>query len=123
MLLVGSISFVGLGIITSVLPLTFTERGSQMTRVVEAAFLLVSGVYYPVSVLPGWLQAVAKVSPATYVLEGMRDSLMRGAGVAELAGYLAPLLAIGLISIPVGVAIFSWAERSAKRNGRLKRSG
>jgi ABC-2 type transport system permease protein len=57
------------------------------------------------------------------VLEGMRDSLMQGAGLAALAGYLVPLLVIGLISIPVGVAIFGWAERSAKRNGRLKRSG
>jgi len=122
-LLVGSISFVGMGIITAVLPLTFTERGAQMTRIVEAAFLLVSGVYYPVTVLPGWLQAVARVSPATYVLEGMRDSLMQGAGLAALAGYLVPLLGIGLISIPIGVAIFGWAERSAKRNGRLKRSG
>src|SRR5215467_11110312 len=69
-LLLGSISFVGMGIITAVLPLTFTERGAQMTRIVEAAFLLVSGVYYAVAVLPGWLQAVARISPATYVLEG-----------------------------------------------------
>src|SRR5258708_22041294 len=59
-LLVGSLSFVGLGIVTAVLPLTFTERGAQMTRIVEAVFLLVSGGYYPISVLPGWLQVVAK---------------------------------------------------------------
>ena len=122
-LLVGSISFVGLGIVAAVLPLMFTERGSQMTRVVEAVLLLVSGVYYPVDVLPSWLQAIARVSPATYVLEGMRRSLMDGMGVLELARYLVPLLLIGMASIPLGVTIFGWAERAAKRNGTLKRNG
>jgi ABC-2 type transport system permease protein len=122
-LLVGSLSFVGLGILTAVLPLTFTERGAQMTRIVEAAFLLVSGVYYPVTVLPGWLQAIARISPATYVLDGMRQSLMQGADVSSLLGDLAPLLVIGVLSIPIGLAVFGWAEQSAKRNGRLKRNG
>lgn len=123
LLLVGSISFVGLGIIAAVLPLTFTERGSQTTRVVEAVLLLVSGVYYPVQVLPGWLQVIARLSPATYVLEGMRRSLIDGASVGALGGYLLPLLVMGLTSIPIGVAIFGWAERAAKRNGTLKRHG
>ncbi len=122
-LLVGSLSFVGLGIVTAVLPLSFTERGAQMTRIVEAAFLLVSGVYYPISVLPGWLQTIARVSPATYVLEGMRASLMQGADVVALVPYLLPLLVIGLISIPAGLLVFSWAERVAKQTGRLKRNG
>ncbi len=85
--------------------------------------LLVSGVYYPVTVLPGWLQLVARASPATYVLEGMRQSLMQGADVISLLPSLVPLLIIGLLSIPVGLAIFGWAEKSAKRHGRLKRSG
>ena len=122
-LLVGSISFVGLGIVAAVLPLMFTERGSQMTRVVEAVLLLVSGVYYPVQVLPGWLQAAARLSPATYVLDGMRNSLIDGSDVASLTGYLIPLMVMGLTSIPVGVAIFGWAERAAKRSGTLKRNG
>jgi ABC-2 type transport system permease protein len=122
-LLVGSLSFVGLGIVTAVLPLTFTERGAQMTRIVEAVFLLVSGVYYPVTVLPVWLQVIARVSPATYVLEGMRQSLMNGSDLIALLPSLVPLFIIGLVSIPIGLLIFGWAEQSAKRNGRLKRSG
>lgn len=122
-LLVGSISFVGLGILTAVLPLMFTERGSQMTKIVEAVFLLVSGVYYPVSVLPGWLQLTARFSPATYVLDGMRQSLMQGADVGGLLPLLLPLLIIGLVSVPLGLFVFGVAERAAKRNGWLKRNG
>ena len=122
-LLAGSLSFVGLGIMASVLPLLFTERGSQMTYIIQAVLLLISGVYYPVDVLPSWLQPITRLSPATYVLEGMRDSLLKGIGLEQLVRYLLILLVIGLISLPIGMAIFSWGERYAKRTGKLKRSG
>lgn len=122
-LLAGSISFIGFGIMASVLPLLFTERGSQMTFVIQSILLLISGVYYPVSVLPGWMQPVASISPATYVLEGMRRSLLEGAGIAELTPYLIILVLIGLICVPAGMVIFSWGEKYAKRAGKLKRSG
>lgn len=52
MLLAGSLSFIGLSIMASILPLLFPERGSQMTHVIIAVLLLVSGVYYPLDVLP-----------------------------------------------------------------------
>ncbi|NOX45068.1 MAG: ABC transporter permease, partial [Caldiserica bacterium] len=57
-LLVGSVSFTGFGILAAVMPLLFPERGVQMTNVVAALLLLVSGVYYPVEVLTGWLQVL-----------------------------------------------------------------
>jgi len=122
-LLAGSLSFVGLGIMASVLPLLFTERGSQMTYIIQAVLLLISGVYYPVDVLPSWLQPITRLSPATYVLEGMRDSLLKGLGLDQLVRYLLILLIIGLVSLPIGMAIFNWGERYAKRTGKLKRSG
>src|SRR5579862_2851976 len=55
-LVVGSISLVGLGIFAAILPLLYPERGEQMSFMVQALVLLVSGVYYGVDVLPGWLQ-------------------------------------------------------------------
>lgn len=122
-LLAGSLSFIGFGIMASVLPLLFTERGSQMTYVIQSILLLISGVYYPVASLPGWMQPAAAVSPATYVLEGMRKSLLDGAGVAELLPYILILILIGLVCLPLGMVIFSWGEAYAKRSGKLKRSG
>src|SRR5690242_11103590 len=74
-LLIGSISFVGFGIGAAILPLLFTERGSQMSFIVRAVLLLISGVYYPISVLPDWMQALARISPVTYVLDGSRAAL------------------------------------------------
>lgn len=122
-LLAGSLSFIGIGIMAAVLPMLFTERGSQMTHVIQAVLLLISGVYYPVDVLPEWLQPVARLSPATYVLEGMRDSLLAGASTASLMGYIVPLVIIGVAAVPIGLMVFRWGERYAKRTGALKRSG
>jgi len=122
-LMAGTLSFIGLGIVAAVLPLLFPERGSQMTHVIQALVLLISGVYYPVSVLPNWMQPIARLSPATYVLEGMRQGMLQGTMTRSLLGYVWPLLAIGIAAIPVGVFVFAQAERYAKRTGRLKRSG
>jgi len=125
MLLVGSISFIGFGIAASVLPLLYTEKGMQMSFIVRAVLLLVSGVYYPVAVLPGWMQPLARISPATYVLEGLRAGLLHNQVIwsPEIWGYTWPLIVTGIVSVPVGIYIFSLAERYAKRTGKLKRNG
>ncbi|GAC1364640.1 MAG: ABC transporter permease [Ktedonobacteraceae bacterium] len=125
MLLIGSISFIGFGIAASVLPLLFTERGSQMSYIVRAVLLLVSGVYYPITVLPVWMQPLARISPATYVLEGLRVGLLEGAAIwsGVIWANTWPLIVTGVVSVPVGVYIFRLAERYAKRTGKLKRNG
>ena len=123
MLLAGSVSFVGLGILAAVLPLLYPERGAQMTNAVAAILLLISGVYYPIESLPAWLQVVAKASPATYVIKGMRACLLEGRSTVELLPTAFTLIAIGIAVITMGLIIFRYVERYAKRSGRLKRSG
>ncbi len=123
MMLAGSLSFIGVGIMGSVLPLLFPERGSQMTHVIIAVLLLVSGVYYPVDVLPGLLQKMAVYSPATYVLDGTRQALLQGTSTMQLWPFIWPALLMGIIAIPVGLWVFGLAERYAKRTGKLHRNG
>jgi len=122
-LLVGSASFLGFGIMAAVLPLLFPERGEEMTFVISSILLLVSGVYYPISVLPDWMEPLATVSPATYVLEGMRAALLEGTPTLALGPSILPILVLGALTLPIGIAVFGWGERFAKRTGRLKRSG
>src|SRR5690606_25177934 len=106
----GSVSLIGIGIIASILPLLYPERGAQMTHVIQAAFLLVSGVYYPISVLPEWMQAAARVVPATYVLDGIRAAIMDGIPTQDLWQYIIPLLVFGVVSLPTGIWAFKRAE-------------
>ena len=94
-----------------------------MSFAVQGFLLLVSGVYYPLSVLPLPLQLAGMVSPLTYSLAGMRRSLLDGAGVGDQLPTVAVLVGMGAVLIPVSVAVFTWAENRAKRLGLLKRSG
>jgi ABC-2 type transport system permease protein len=121
--LVASVSFVGIGMMTAVLPLISPEKGAQLGFVAQGILLVVSGVYYPVEVLPGWMQAVATISPATYALDGTRAAILDGAGIADLGSELLTLVVIGVVAVPAGLALFGAGERYAKRHGKLKRSG
>jgi ABC-2 type transport system permease protein len=95
---------------------------------------LVSGVYYPLDVLPGWLQPLAALSPATYALSACRKLI--GVGVATtpqgepivtpisaVSSELLALTLMGIIMIPLGLWVFGYVENWAKRTGKLKRTG
>jgi ABC-2 type transport system permease protein len=117
------VPLIGLAILTSVLPLLSPQKGEQMSFAVQGFLLLVSGVYYPLSVLPLPLQLAGMLSPLTYSLEGMRRSLLDGAGVGDLLPTMAVLVGMGAVLIPLSVVVFARAESRAKRLGLLKRSG
>ena len=82
-LAVASVSFLGVGMMTAVLPLISPEKGAQLGFVAQGVMLVVSGVYYPVAVLPSWMQWLAKISPATYALRGIRHAIIEGLAPAR----------------------------------------
>jgi ABC-2 type transport system permease protein len=123
LLAVASLSFVGVGMITAVLPLISPEKGAQLGFIAQGFLLVVSGVYYPVSILPQWMQWLATQSPATYALRGIRHAVLDGYGLGASWPDIWPLLVLGVIAIPAGLAVFRAGERYAKRHGKLKRSG
>jgi ABC-2 type transport system permease protein len=114
---------IGLSILTAVLPLLSPQKGEQMSIAVQGFLLLVSGVYYPLSVLPVPMQIAGDASPLTYALAGIRSSLLDGASVGKELPNIGILLAMGAVMIPASIGVFAWAENRAKRLGLLKRSG
>jgi len=122
-MLLGSFSFVGIGMMAAILPLLYVERGAQMTFVLQSCLLLVSGVYYSIDILPPWMQVLSHLSPATYVLEGVRAGLIDGTPIDQLTHLVWPLIVMGATFIPLGLWAFGRAERYAKRTGKLKRVG
>lgn len=87
-----------------------------------ALFLIapVSAIYYPVSVLPDWLQAVAWMLPPAYVFEGMRTILFHGAVRYDL---LAGAGALNLGYLVCGGLAFLYSFRVARRRGLLHQAG
>ena len=122
-LIAASLSFVGIGVMTAVLPLISPEKGAQLGFVAQGMLLVVSGVYYPVDVLPQWMQWIATISPATYALDGIREAILDGQGLTSMWDEIWPMLLIGVVTMPLGLAIFRRGERYAKQHGKLKRSG
>ena len=130
-LLVSSFAFIGLGLMAAVLPVFSPERGAEATNIFQGCLLLVSGVYYPVEILPHWLQPLAKLSPATYSLSACRklmgigsgQGLLSGAPVSEVAPELLTLTLMGVVMVPAGLWVFGHVERWAKKTGKLKRTG
>ncbi|MGE5599196.1 MAG: ABC transporter permease, partial [Bacteroidota bacterium] len=107
-LLVGSLSFVGMGLAAAVLPLLSTEKGTQATHIFQAVVLLVSGVYYEVTALPAWIRPLSVISPGTYALRAARRALLEGAGVGRIWPELLILFLIGVMLIPFGLLVFHW---------------
>ena len=80
----------------------------------------ISCVYYPISILPGWLQHAAWALPSTYVFEGMRAILFTDVFRAD---YLATALALDVFYVTLGAAAFLFAFRNARRRGALLQMG
>lgn len=87
-----------------------------------AVFILmpVSGVYYPVSVLPGWLQAIAWALPTSYIFEGMRAILTEKAVHWDL---MTVAFGLSIVYLVVGFQVFQWFYRSSRRAGSLLGQG
>ena len=132
-LLVGSLAFVGLGLMAAILPVMSPEHGPQGTNIFQGLLLLVSGIYYPIEVLPAWVRPFSWLSPATYVINASTklvgiDSAqagqrLQGAPLAAVRGDLLVLLAMGAVLVPAGLWVFHLVENWAKHTGKLKRTG
>ena len=133
-LAVSTLAFVGLGLIAAIFPVMSAERGAEATHIFQGSLLLVSGVYYPIEVLPKWLQPLSAISPATYTLSACRKLFgvgnpastaehLAGAPLSSVGSELLILALMGAVLMPVGLWIFLRVEEWAKRAGKLKRTG
>jgi ABC-2 type transport system permease protein len=111
-------AFAGTGAVTGGFMLVY-RQGNPVRWLYGSASMLLSGVYYPVALLPDWLRPVSSILPLTSSLEGMRKALLAGAGPGEVSRELAVLSAFCLLSIPAGILTYRWALRRARRDGLL----
>jgi ABC-2 type transport system permease protein len=119
LLLIAFIPFVwGLGVLTAGLLLTF-RRGSGFIGLGAVILGLLSGVYFPLDLLPGWLSQIAEANPVALAIQGMRDALLGGARFTEIAPTLGLLLPFSALSLAVGLGAFRLAVRRERRRGTL----
>jgi len=118
MLFLTIISFSSLGIISASFIMVL-KKGDPVGWLFTGVSGLLGGLYYPISVLPDWLQMFSYLLPVTYALEGMRLAVLKGYSLMELMPNVLALLVFSVIMLPFSMLAFGFAVRKAKKDGTL----
>jgi ABC-2 type transport system permease protein len=108
----------GLGLVAAASTLTF-RRGGGLAAAGMSGIALVSGAFFPLALLPGWIQALAAVNPVAIALEGIRESLIGGAGWSALGPDVLLLIPLSGLAVAVGAVAFRAALAREHRHGTL----
>lgn len=117
-LIISIVTFASVGIIAASVIMVI-KRGDPITGLFNAFAILVGGVYYPVHVLPDWLQTISRFLPITYSLHAVRLALLNGATWAELMPDFIILLGFSIVLFPLSLLTFRYAVERARRDGSL----
>jgi ABC-2 type transport system permease protein len=118
-LLAGFVPFVwGLGLMAAAAIVTF-RRGGGIVGFAMSVLGLVSGAFFPLTLLPAWLQKLAEANPVAIAMEGTRNALIGGAGWEGIGQDLLVLVPLSLAALFAGVAAFRAALAREHRRGTL----
>ena len=117
-LLLSITSFSGIGVLSAAMVL-IVKRGSPVAWLFGGVSSLLAGVYYPISVLPDWLEPLSRALPLTYALDAMRLTMLQGSSLYEVRSDIVALAAFTVVLTPVALFVFRLALRRAKMEGSL----
>jgi len=117
-LFLATIAFSSLGILSSSFIMIF-KRGNPINWLFSSVSVLAGGVYFPVEILPNWLQIISKFVPLTYALNALRKSIIQGENIFELNEEITFLFIFAIVLLPISIISFRFALRWVKRNGSL----
>ncbi len=112
------LAFSGIGILSASFTMVF-KRGDPISFLFGSVSTLVGGVFYPIAVLPTWLQPLSYLLPLTYSLSAMRRAILQGDSLSALAPDIVMLGMFAAVLLPLGLVAFQYAVRRAKIEGSL----
>lgn len=112
------LAFCGTGIIVASV-IIYLKKGEPINSFLISASALLGGVFYPVEALPPWLASFSALLPITYALSGIRRTLLLGASLTDLLPEIRILALFVATLVPLGLLVFRWALRGARRDGTL----
>jgi len=120
LLLVGLIPLFGIGFLFAGFVLRFKEP-YVFTQILNLLFATLTGTYYPVSLLPYWVQFLSGALPQTYVIEDMRQIVLANQTLVDIYGSVFILLALALAYPTIGYAVFKQLEKRAGKTGEFSK--
>lgn len=116
--LLSILTFIGFGILAATAIVIF-KRGDPVTWLFSTLGVVLGGAYFPLDVMPLWLQRVAWINPITHSLEALRLTLLQGKPLAMVQEPVLVLGLMGLLLFPVSLLLFSYSIRKGKKDGTL----
>ena len=116
----GAIAFAGLGLAGSAL-VVVAHQGTAATTWIIALSTLIGGAVFPPRLLPGWVRAMAELSPFTHMLRLARAALLEGASFGQSGGRLGALALVAVAFAAAGAGAMTLAFRIGRRTGALVR--
>ncbi|MCX6806662.1 MAG: ABC transporter permease [Candidatus Berkelbacteria bacterium] len=105
LLILGIFSFVGLGILVSAIA-TEQETATQLLFMFQFPMLFLSGVFFPILMMPSIMQKIAHVIPLTYAITALRKVMVLGAGFGAVRTEFLILLIFGVVTLTISVPVF-----------------
>lgn len=112
------VCFSSMGIISASLIMIF-KQGDPVSSIFSTASGFLGGVFYPIAILPGWLQNLSYILPITYSLRAMRHALLQGYSLEALSTDIFALIIFSIIMLPLSMLSFRYAIRRVKVDGSL----
>ncbi len=112
------LAYLSFGILSATFTLLF-KRGDPVTWVITMVGALVGGAYFPVDLLPQWLQVISAILPITYALDALRTCMLEGGGLGAVLPELGKLTLITAILLPGSLFLFNRAVTYTRRTGTL----
>ncbi len=111
-------AYASIGILSATFALIF-KKGDPLIWLFGGLSWLLGGVFYPLEVLPGWMQQAAHLLPISHALKGMRAALLEGASIAQLGPEIASLAIFLALTLPISLAVFYSGIRWSRTSGSL----
>jgi ABC-2 type transport system permease protein len=116
LLMITSLS--GLGLISTGFALVY-KRGDPVGFLINSFSRFFAGVYFPITILPAWIQSFSCFFPLTYALEALRRSILNGEGLYEIRQQLIILFIFSVVFLTAGCLFLKAAHRRAMKEGSL----
>jgi ABC-2 type transport system permease protein len=108
------------GMMTMALILRYGQAAEALIWGIPFLIQPVSAVFYPIGVLPAWLQPISRLFPSTHVFEGMRTALSKGILDLNALGWA---IGLDLLYLAAAGVFFGWMLGRVREKGYLSRLG
>jgi ABC-2 type transport system permease protein len=110
--------FVAFGVLSAA-AIVWLKKGDPITWILGGLGSILGGAYFPVDVMPSWMQKLSFLIPVTYSLDALRMTMLKGASLAAVAKPVATLAVIAAVLLPASAAAFAAIVRRGRREGTL----